>query len=57
MSKLAGSLVMATAVGHALVGFVLFRQSIAGIVGDGVVNAIQPPFYAAEPHFDRIAAF
>ncbi len=48
---------MATAVGHALVGFVLFRQPITAIVAAGFVNAIQPPFYAAEPNFDRIATF
>jgi hypothetical protein len=57
MSKLTGRLLMATAVGHAFVGVVLFRDSIAAIVDDGFVNAVQPPFYAGEPHFDRIAAF
>ena len=57
MNKLPGRLLMATAVGHALVGFVLFRESIAAVLNDGLVNAIQPPYYAAEPRFDRIAAF
>jgi hypothetical protein len=57
MNRLSGRLLMVTAVGHALVGVVLFRQSLAAILADGLVNAIQPPFYAAEPHFDRIAAF
>jgi len=48
---------MATAIGHAFVGFVLFRESIAAILNDGFVNAIHPPLYAAEPRFDRIAVF
>ena len=57
MNKLTGRLLMATAVGHVLVGLVLFREPIAAILNDGFVNAIQPPLYAAEPRFDRIAAF
>ena len=57
MNKLTGRLLMATAVGHALVGLILFREPIAAILNDGLVNAIQPPLFAAEARFDRIAAF
>jgi hypothetical protein len=57
MNKWTGRLLMATAVGHALVGLMLFHESITAIVDDGFVNAIQPPLYAAEPRFDRIAVF
>ena len=45
-----GSLLMATGVGHALVGVVLFYDALAAILRDGFFNAIAP-------HFDREAAF
>ena len=55
--SLAGVLLMATAVGHAFVGVVLFREPLTAILQGGVVNTIQPPLYVEQPHFDRIATF
>jgi uncharacterized protein DUF6463 len=55
--SLAGVLLMATGVGHALVGVVLFREPLSAIVEEGVVNTIQPPLYIEQSHFDRIATF
>ena len=57
MSRIAGPLMMVTAVGHALVGVVLFLEPLSAIAREGFINSIQPPMYSAEPHFDRIAAF
>jgi hypothetical protein len=37
MTQVAGRLLKVTAVGHAIVGLVLFRAPLAGIVGDGVL--------------------
>ena len=55
--SLAGVLLMATAVGHALVGVVLFREPLTAILEEGAINTIQPPLYVEQPHFDRIATF
>ncbi len=57
MSNVAGPLIMATAIGHALVGTFLFFEPLSAIAAEGVINSIQPPMYSAQPHFDRIAAF
>ena len=57
MKRIAGPLMMITAIGHALVGVILFWESLRGIVADGVFNSIHPPGYSTAPHFDRIAAF
>ncbi len=46
-----------TAVGHALVGAILFSEPLSAIVNAGVVNSIRPPVHCAQAHFDRIAAF
>jgi Family of unknown function (DUF6463) len=46
----AGSLLMATGIGHALVGVVLFYDPLAAILREGFFNAITP-------HMDREAAF
>ncbi len=48
---------MVTAVGHALVGAILFSEPLSAIASAGVINSIQPPMYSAEPQFDRIAVF
>ncbi len=54
---IAGSLMMLTAVGHALVGAFLFSEPLGEMARAGVINSIQPPMYSAQPHFDRAAAF
>ena len=54
---MAGPLLTVTAVGHALVGAILFSEPLSAIVSAGVVNSIRPPVYSAQAHFDRIAAF
>ncbi len=41
MNKLTGRLLMATAVGHALVGLVLFRESIAAILDGDVPSSVE----------------
>ncbi len=48
---------MVTAIGHAVVGAILFSEPLSAIAREGVINSIQPPMYSAQPHFDRIAAF
>ena len=48
---------MATAVGHAVVGAFLFSDPLGEMVREGLINSIQPPMYSAQPHFDRAAAF
>jgi hypothetical protein len=50
MSSLAGQLLKVTAVGHTLVGLVLFRAPLADIVGSGVLGSV-----GTQP--DRQAAF
>ena len=40
MSSLAGRFLKITAVGHALVGLVLFRAPLAAIVSDGVLGTV-----------------
>ena len=57
LSGVAGPLLMVTAVGHALVGAILFSEPLSAIVSAGVINSIRPPMYSGQPHFDRIAAF
>ncbi len=57
MRNVAGSLLMVTAVGHAIVGVILFSEPLRAIVSAGVINSIQPPNYSTQPHFDRIAVF
>ncbi len=57
MTGIAGPLLMLTALGHALVGALLFSEPLGAIVREGAINTIQPPGVAAEPHYDRIAAF
>jgi uncharacterized membrane protein len=51
MRPLAAPLLIATGIGHALLGFVLFREPLAAIAGDGVLDSIR---YG---QFDRAAAF
>jgi hypothetical protein len=46
----AGNLLMATGIGHALVGVALFYEALAAILREGFFNAIAP-------HMDREAAF
>ena len=48
---------IATGVGHALVGVVVFNDAFMAILREGVVNTVQPPGYDATPAFDRIAVF
>jgi len=50
MHRHAGKLLIAIGVGHAIVGLVLFRQPLAAIVGDGVLNTVRD-------QLDRQAAF
>ena len=50
MNRLAARLLKVTAVGHALIGLVLFRVPLAAIVGDGVLNSVTG-------QLDREAAF
>ena len=57
MTGIAGPLLMLTAVGHALVGALLFSEPLGAMLREGLINTIQPPGVAAEPHYDRIAAF
>ena len=57
VNRVAGSLLMVTAAGHALVGAILFSEPLSAIVSAGVINSIRPPMYSAQPHFDRIAVF
>ena len=40
MKRVAGRLLKVTAFGQAIVGLILFRAPLAGIVGDGVLNAV-----------------
>jgi hypothetical protein len=55
MTGLLGRLLMATAVGHALLGLVLFPRPLKEIFRDGFFNTVSPsPF---EPTFDRECAF
>ena len=56
MNKL-GPLMIAIGLGHALVGIALFPDPLVAILREGIINTIQPPGYAAEPRFDRIAVF
>ena len=49
--SLAARLLMATGVGHTVVGLLLFREPLALILRDGVLNSIH------YPQFDRSAAF
>ena len=50
MNRLIGRLLMATGIGHTLVGVVVFRDALAGVFHDGFLNAFWP-------HFDRLSAF
>ena len=50
MNRLIGRLLMATGIGHTLVGVVVFREALAEIFHDGFLNAFWP-------HFDRLSAF
>lgn len=55
MTASLGRLLMATAVGHALLGLVLFPRPLQEILWDGFFNTVSPsPF---EPTFDRECAF
>src|SRR5437879_1953412 len=55
--KVLAPLMMAMGIGHALIGILLFRDTFLAILQNGVLNTIGPPFYVADPHFDRIAFF
>lgn len=57
IGAVAGSFMMVTAVGHAIVGAFLFSEPLSEMVREGVINSIQPPMYSVQPHFDRAAAF
>jgi hypothetical protein len=59
LDRWVGRLLMATALGHAVVGLVLFHAPLADIVRDGVVGAIGPRGSggALTLAFDREAAF
>jgi hypothetical protein len=50
MNQPIGLLLTATAVAHTVVGVILYRRPLASIIGDGVLNAV-------DPHIDRRAAF
>ena len=50
MNRLIGRLLMATGIGHTLVGVIVFREALAGTFHDGFLNAFWP-------HFDRLSAF
>ncbi len=52
MLRYLGPLLIATGVGHALVGIALFPEPLAAIVRDGFVNAVHPRL-----HLDRGLAF
>lgn len=54
-----GPLFLAIAVGHALVGLVIFHDPLAAIVRDGFVNGVEPHLLerGLAPYFDREAAF
>ena len=51
IERFAGRGLIATGIGHTVVGLFLFRQPLAAIFGDGVINAI------GAGQFDRAAAF
>ncbi len=50
MIKLAGYLLISLAIGHTIVGAVLFRDTLAMLIRDGVFDAVMP-------HLERRAAF
>ncbi len=56
MNKL-GPLMIATGIGHALVGIVVFNDAFMAIFREGFINTVQPPGYDGPPAFDRIAVF
>lgn len=49
-NRFIGRLLMATGIGHTLVGVVVFRKALGGIFCEGFLNALWP-------HFDRLSAF
>lgn len=49
MKRWIGSLLIATAVLHTVVGFILFAVPLADVMRAGVLNAV-------DPHYDRAAA-
>lgn len=63
--RLPSVLLFVTAVGHVLVGLVLFREPLAAIWRDGIINSIGPQFLpgaeswlgSVRPPFERAAAF
>jgi hypothetical protein len=59
MSRRTGFLLMATGIGHFLVGLVLFHQPLAAIVREGIVNSIPPQLAdrLGGADFGREAAF
>ncbi len=57
IASVAGPLMMATAVGHAVVGAFLFSEPLSEMAREGIINSIRPPMYSDQPHFDRAAAF
>jgi len=50
MNRRIGRLLMATGIGHSLVGVIVFREALVGISSDGFLNAFWP-------YFDRLSAF
>jgi hypothetical protein len=50
MTRLCGQFLIATGIGHAAVGLLLFRQPIADILREGLINTVRG-------QFDREAAF
>ena len=52
-----GPLMIATGIGHALVGIVVFNDAFMAILREGFINTVQPPGYDGAPAFDRIAVF
>jgi hypothetical protein len=59
MTRLIGRLLIAIAVGHAIVGVILFRAPLAAILQDGLFDAVAPHVLrdGVAPYFDRLAAF
>lgn len=51
MNRFPGRALMATGIGHALLGLVLFREPLAAILRDGIANTIR------DGQYDREAAF
>jgi hypothetical protein len=41
MNRFPGRALMATRIGHALLGLVLFREPLAAVVRDGIANTIR----------------